>query len=442
MNRLKDQLKIATIGGGSSYTPELIEGIIKRYYELPVDELWLVDIEEGLEKMEIIGDLAKRMVKKANIPMKVYTTLNREEALKNADFVTIQIRVGQLKMRSIDESIPISYGVLGQETNGAGGLFKGLRTIPVILDIAEEMDKLCPNAWLINFTNPVGMITEALIRYSKHKKFIGLCNVAIGMEAGIAKILNIDPKRLRIDFAGLNHLIYGFNIFIDNENKTGEVFEKYINSSIDVNMKNIELIAWNREFLRALKLIPCPYHKYYYKREDMLKTQLADYGEGRTRAEEVMKVEDRLFDLYKQVELKEKPIELENRGGAYYSDVACNLMSSIYNNKNDLQVVNTVNGNTIKDFPSDYGIEITCNITKDGPIPYKFIDEFPIEIKGLIQEIKSFEILGAEAAVTGDYNKALLALIINPLVSNDDLGHVLLDEMLEVNKKYLKDFLI
>ena len=433
-------LKIATIGGGSSYTPEFLEGLINRYGELPVDELWLVDIEEGLEKLEIIGELGRRMVDKANIPMKIFTTTDRKKAIKDADFVTTQIRVGQLKARAKDESIPLSYGFIGQETNGAGGLVNGLRTIPVILEIADEMNELCPDAWLINFTNPVGMVTEALARYSKHRKFIGLCNTPVGIERGIAKILDIDHSRVRIDFAGLNHMIYGFNIFVDNQNKTSEVFERFIENSILVNMKNIDPMEWDEKFLKALKLIPCPYHKYYYKQRDMLESQLNQYKNGITRAEEAIKTESELFNIYKNSELNTKPIELEKRGGSYYSDAACNLISSIYNNTGDLQVVSTINGTTIKDFPPEYAIEITSRITKDGPVPYKFIDEFPVSIKGLINQIKTFEILGAEAAMEGNYDKALLAITLNPLIANDILGHRLLDEMLESNKEYLSRF--
>ena len=163
-------LKIVTIGGGSSYTPELVEGFIKRHKELPVSELWLVDIEAGKEKLEIVGNLAKRMVKKAGIDMKIYLTLDRKEALRGADFVTTQLRVGLLDARIKDERIPLSHGVIGQETNGAGGLFKALRTIPVIFDILKDVEELCPNAWVINFTNPTGIITEAVFRYTKFKK--------------------------------------------------------------------------------------------------------------------------------------------------------------------------------------------------------------------------------------------------------------------------------
>jgi 6-phospho-beta-glucosidase len=439
---LNNKIKIAVIGGGSSYTPEFVEGIIKRYDELPVGELWLVDIEEGKTKLNIVGNLAKRMVAEANIPMDVYLTLNREEALYGADFVTTQIRVGMLEARGKDESIPLSHGFIGQETNGAGGLLKGLRTIPVLLEITDDIVKLCPDAWLINFTNPVGMVTEAFSKYSKHRKFIGLCNVPIGVERGIADIMGIERDRVRIDFAGLNHMVYGFNVFIDGKDKTEEVLDMYVEHSASVNMENIDPMEWDKEFIKALGLIPCPYHRYYYKTRDMLRNDMEKFKEGTNRAEEVMKIEEELFELYKDIELKHKPKELEKRGGAYYSDVACNLISSIYNDKGDLQVVNTLNGSTIRDLDEHNAIEITCKITKDGPIPYKFIDRFPIPIKGLIHQIKAFEILGAEAAVEADYDKALLAMITNPLVANDKEGRKMLDELLQAHKSYVPDFII
>lgn len=248
---LNKKIKIAVIGGGSSYTPEFIEGIIKRYEELPVDELWLVDVEEGKEKLNIVGNLAKRMVEEAKIPMDIFLTLNRKEALYGASFVTTQIRVGMLEARNKDESIPLSHGFIGQETNGPGGLFKGLRTIPVLLEIADDMTNLCPDAWLINFTNPVGMVTEAFSKYSRHRKFIGLCNVPIGVEKGIAEIMGIEGDRIRIDFAGLNHMVYGFNVFIDGEDRTDEVLNIYIENSASINMENIDPMEWDKGFIKA-----------------------------------------------------------------------------------------------------------------------------------------------------------------------------------------------
>ena len=182
------KLKIVTIGGGSSYTPELIEGFIKRKDVLPIKEIWLVDVEEGKEKLEIVGAMAQRMVKAAGLDWEVHLTLDRRAALKDADFVSTQFRVGLLDARIKDERIPLSHGILGQETNGAGGMFKAFRTIPVILGIVEDMKELCPNAWLVNFTNPSGMVTEAVMRYGNWNKVVGLCNVPIVCQIGRAHV--------------------------------------------------------------------------------------------------------------------------------------------------------------------------------------------------------------------------------------------------------------
>ena len=436
----KKGLKIVTIGGGSSYTPELVEGLIKRYSELPVAEYWLVDIEEGKEKLEIVGALAKRMVEKAGVPMEIHLTLDRKEALKDADFVTTQLRVGLLKARAKDERIPLSHGFLGQETNGAGGLFKALRTVPVILDIAKEMQDLCPNAWLINFTNPAGVVTEALLRYSDHKKVIGVCNVPIGMEFGAADLLGVDKSRITMDQVGLNHMVYGQRVYLDGNDVTAEVMEKMLNSDNSQSMANIAAMGWDPAFIKATGLMPCPYHRYYYKKRDMLEHELEEYKKGQTRAEVVMAVEKSLFELYKNVELQEKPEELSKRGGAHYSDVACEVISSIYNDKGTVLAVNTKNNGRLKMFEDESAIEISCKITKDGPVPVDTVTDLPIFAQGLVSQIKAFERLAAEAAYTGDYNTALLAMTTNPLVSDDAEGRKLLNEMLLAHKKYLPQF--
>jgi 6-phospho-beta-glucosidase len=436
---MKKGLKIATIGGGSSYTPELVEGLIKRYSELHVSELWLVDIEAGKEKLEIVGNLAKRMVQKAGLPIEVHLTLDRKEALKNADFVTTQFRVGLLEARAKDERIPLKYGVLGQETNGPGGLFKGLRTIPVILDICRDMEELCPDAWLINFTNPAGMVTEAVLRYSNIKKVVGLCNVPIGMEMGIAKLLDVEHSRIRIDFAGLNHMVYGLDVYLDGES----VKDKVINLLTDPNnssfVKNIQGLGWEPSFLKALNVLTCPYHMYYYKTREMVEKDLKNSEVEGTRAEVVQKLEKDLFDLYKDPNLDIKPPQLEKRGGAYYSDAAIRLIASIHNDKRDIQPVNTINNGAIASIPNDSAVEVSCIITKDGPRPI-VMGDLPVAVRGLVQQIKSFERIGAEAAVTGDYDKAVLALTINPLVASDKLAKQIVDEMLEAHNEHLPQF--
>ncbi|WP_196000861.1 6-phospho-beta-glucosidase [Clostridium sp. 1001271B_151109_B4] len=434
---MKNGIKIVTIGGGSSYTPELVEGFIKRHKELPVKELWLVDIEEGKHKLEIVGNLAKRMVKKAGVDMEVHLTLDRREALKDADFVTTQLRVGLLDARIKDERIPLSHGVIGQETNGAGGLFKALRTVPVVLDIIKDIEELCPNAWLVNFTNPTGVISEAVFKYTNFRRYIGLCNVPIGVKNGMADILKVEKDRIEMDFAGLNHMVYALNVRLDGKDITKEAIEKFVTSSL--TMQNIKDIPLNADFVRALGVIPCPYHKYYYKHKEMLEEELEGFKDGKTRGETVKALEDDLFELYKDENLAVKPPQLEKRGGAYYSDAACNLINSIYNDKKDIQVVNTLNNGAIRDFREDSAAEMSCVITKEGPKPLS-VGYLPVAVSGLVSEIKAFEILAAKAAVEGDYNAALQALCINPLIPSDDLAKTILDEMMEAHKEYLPQF--
>ncbi|MED4070418.1 6-phospho-beta-glucosidase [Priestia endophytica] len=435
----KKGLKIVTIGGGSSYTPELIEGFIKRYDELPIRELWLVDIDQGKEKLEIVGNLAKRMVKKAGVPIDIHLTLNRREALKDADFVTTQFRVGLLDARKKDEEVPLKYNVIGQETNGPGGLLKGLRTIPVILEICRDIEELCPNAWLINFTNPAGMVTEAILRHSSITKVVGLCNVPIGMKMKIAEMLGVEQSRVHVQFAGLNHMVFGLDVFLDGVSIKGKVLKEMGNPENAMTMKNIAGVAWDSDFLQALNAIPCGYHRYYYKTDEMLAEEIRASQEEGTRAEVVKELEKDLFELYKDENLSIKPPQLEKRGGAYYSDAACSLIHSIYTDKGDIQPVNTRNNGAIASIPYDSAVEVNCVITKDGPKPIA-VGDLPVHVRGLVSSIKSFEITAAEAAVSGDYKKALLAMTINPLVPSDTIAKKILDEMLEAHRENLPQF--
>jgi 6-phospho-beta-glucosidase len=428
-------VKIVTIGGGSSYTPELVDGFIKRYDRLPVRELWLVDIEEGKHKLEIVAALARRMIEQAGVPIKIFTSLNRREALPGADFVTTQLRVGLLEARIKDERIPLSHGLLGQETNGAGGLFKGLRTIPVILDICRDMNELCGEAWLINFTNPVGMVTEAIRRYGNRKKAIGLCNLPIDMHKAVARLLDRPEEEVFVTFGGLNHMVFATGVFVDGRDVTQEVISRWGAQSV----KNIKGISWNPGFIRELGVIPCSYHRYYYMAKEYLEEAIENYKQNGTRAEKVKKLEDELFELYRDERLKEKPKQLEQRGGAFYSDAACNLICSIYNDTRDIQVVNTVNRGALSELEYDEIAEISCMITANGPVPVS-VGRLPKAVNGLLQQIKSFEIAGCEAAVTGSYDKALLAMMINPMVSSQRYAIEVLDELLEAHKDYLPQF--
>ncbi len=434
-------IKIVTIGGGSSYTPELVEGFIKRYEKLPVRELWLVDIEAGREKLETVGALAQRMVKKAGLPMKGILSYDRREALKDADYVTTQMRVGLLDARIKDERIPLSHGMIGQETNGAAGMFKAFRTIPVILDIVKDMKELCPEAWMINFTNPAGMITEAVLRYTDYKKVIGLCNVPVNMVNGFARLLDVEPERVTMELSGLNHHIFATDVFVDGQSRLEEILEIYQHISAEdaISMKNFSTLPFSPEFIRGLHCIPCPYHNYYYFTKEQLEEELKEYREGRVRGEVVKKVEEELFELYKDENLDVKPKQLEMRGGARYSDAACNLICSLHNNTGDIQYVDVRNNGTISNLPADSAVEAACIITGGGPKPIT-VGELKPQINGTIQTIKTFERLVCEAAVTGNRDLAVTALNMNPLCASDHDANAVIHELLEAHKEYLPQF--
>lgn len=434
----RDALKMVTIGGGSSYTPELIEGYIKRKDQLPIKEIWLVDIPAGEEKLNIVGHMAKRMVKAAGLDWEVHLTLNRREALQDADFVSTQFRVGLMQARIKDERIPGSYGFLGQETNGAGGIFKAFRTVPVILDIVKDMKECCPDAWLINFTNPSGMITEAIQTYGKWDKVIGLCNVPVMAMMTEPALIGKQLKDLTYKFAGIDH--FHWHRVFDNTGRevTMDIVAKMYEGDAGLP-KNIFSVQFFREQLEQMKMIPCGYHRYYYREQEMLDHSLEEFnGEG-TRAQQVMRIEKELFDLYKDPNLDYKPKQLAERGGAHYSDAACEAIASIYADKRTHMVVSTLNRGAVPDLPTDHVVEVSAQVGAAGAIPLTFGHFQPAE-RGWLQLMKNMELVIDEAAVTGDYGLALQAFTMNPMIRSGQKAKELLDEMLVANKQHLPQF--
>lgn len=432
------KVKIATIGGGSSYTPELMEGFIKRYAELPIGEIWLVDVEAGAEKQAIVGKMAQRMWDASPYDVQIHTTLNREEALKDADFVTTQFRVGQLDARVKDERIPFSYSLLGQETNGAGGMFKAFRTIPVILEIVADMKRLCPDAWLINFTNPSGMVTEAVLRYGQWEKVIGLCNVPVVAKMGEAETLGVPQTDLIYKFAGVNHFHWHKVADKKGHDLTPQLIDKLYEENSGLP-KNIFDVPFYREQLQQMNMIPCGYHRYYYRAEEMLKHGLTEYATEGTHAQQVKVIEYELFELYKDPDLDYKPKQLEQRGGAYYSDAACETIASIYANKNTEIVVSTRNNGAVPDLPADCAVEVTAYVGGAGARNVAF-GPLPTAERGWLQMMKSMELLTIEAAITGDYGTALQAFISNPLVPSGETATRVMHELLIAHKAYLPQF--
>lgn len=435
----KKPVKIVTIGGGSSYTPELMEGFIKRYDELPIREMWLVDIEEGREKMEIVGAMAQRMWDASPYDVKVHLTLDRREALKDADFVTTQFRVGLLNARIKDERIPFSYGMLGQETNGAGGMFKALRTIPVILSIVEDMKELCPNAWLVNFTNPSGMVTEAVMKYGKWDKVIGLCNVPVGAMMKEPETIGTTLDQLVYKFAGLNHFHWHKVYDMQGNEVTQKIIDAMYEGKDGGLPANIHDIPFFKEQLDAMGMLPCGYHRYYYREQEMLAHGLEEFNTIGTRGQQVKQTEEELFELYKDPNLNYKPEQLAKRGGAHYSDAACETIASIYSNANRHIVVTTKNNGAIPDLPADVAVEVSAYIGATGAKAVAFGPLQPAE-RGWLQCMKNMELCVEEAAVTGDYGKLVQAFILNPqIVAGQDMMNVI-NELLLAHKKHLPQF--
>src|SRR5690554_1299669 len=373
------KIKIALIGAGSTYTPELMEGIINKKDSLPVGELYLMDIDE--RKLNIVGSLAKRQIEAAGLDCNVVLTTDLDESLKDANFVLAQIRVGKLPARVLDEKIPLKYGLIGQETNGIGGFFKGMRTIPEMMKIAKKMEELCPDAWLINFSNPAGMLTEALLNHTNIKA-IGVCNVPINMIDSLKRRLKLENAE--VEYLGLNHLTWVTSIKQDGV----DYLEKAINEGINSEaMKNIPASGFTSELIRTVGAIPSSYLEYYYFKDSKL--QLAKEAK-KCRGEICLDIEEELLKIYSDNELHVKPDLLSKRGGARYSEVALNLVDSIYNDKKDIQVVNVLNNNALDFMNPNDAVEIAARIGKNGAEPIK-VDVNNNHIKQMMLMMKSYE---------------------------------------------------
>ncbi|HBI11568.1 MAG TPA: 6-phospho-beta-glucosidase [Franconibacter pulveris] len=433
-----NKIKIAVIGGGSSYTPELVEGLIARREAVELRELALVDVEQGREKVETIAALTRRMLAKNGMEaVKVTVHFQPDEAIRGASFVLTQLRVGQLKARAADERLGLKYNLIGQETTGVGGFAKALRTIPVMLNIARKVEALAPEAWIINFTNPAAIVTEAVQRHTK-AKIIGLCNVPVTMHHMLAHMLGEPFEALRLRFAGLNHMVWVHEVHVRGENRTQEVIDKLCNGAA-LTMNNIKEAPWPAALLRALGAIPCPYHRYFYLTREMLEEEQAAAKAAGTRAEQVMEVEDSLFRQYRDPQLDHKPEALRFRGGAFYSQVALELIAAIHNDTGAQLVVNTANRGAIQGLAEDAVVETNCIVDATGAKPLVF-GALPPAMHALTTQIKTYERLTIEAAVNGDKRAALLALTVNPLVGDARLAADVLEEVLTQNRDYLKPF--
>jgi 6-phospho-beta-glucosidase len=418
-------VKIAVVGGGSTYTPELVEGFATRQNRLPVDELVLLDIDR--DRLDVVGGLAGRMLRRIGWGGSLVLTERRDEALEGADFVIVQLRVGGQQARYQDETIPVRFGCIGQETTGPGGFAKALRTVPVVLELAEETARRsAPGAWFVDFTNPTGLITQALLD-GRHRA-LGLCNVAITLQRSFADAFGVAPERVQLEHVGLNHLSWERAVLVDGVDRLPELLDGRIEELVEGSGVPAEL-------LRAIRAVPSSYLHYYYLTSEVLEKQRS----GRTRAEEVMDIEAGLLELYRDPSLDTKPKLLEGRGGAFYSDAAAALVASLHAGTGDVQVVNVRNDGAIPNLPGDAVVEVPARIDREGAHPLP-VDPLAPEMLGLVEHAKAYESLAVRAALTGDRAVALNALMTNPLVGDYRVAQPLLDALLDANRDLLPRF--
>lgn len=427
--------KVSIIGGGSTYSPELLSGFLQCIASFPLQELWLMDIDEA--RLQLVGGFIKRIAKAQHAPFKIILSTNQRNAIRDSSYVVTQMRVGKMDARRQDEYLGHRHGVIGQETTGVGGMAKALRTIPVILNIANDIEQYAPGALLVNFTNPAGLITEAVIRYAPAVKTVGVCNAALSTKMDLVKRLSdhlgydIDPNDAKISCLGLNHLtwFYGFEV-------NGVDYWSQILTGLIQEAEQQEIPLFDVNTLASLKMLPNYYLKYYYYPDKIIEEQS---HWPPSRAEEVLKIETDLLKQYQDETRVDLPEDMMKRGGAYYSTVAAQLLNAHYNDLHQRQVLNVRHNGAVAGWDEDWVLEMPCEVSAKGiePLPAK---PLPLVCEGLIAQIKAYEVLTVKAAVKGDRDAVFQALLAHPLGPSADKINIILEDMLEINRPYLPQF--
>jgi 6-phospho-beta-glucosidase len=420
-------VKVAIVGGGSTYTPELVEGLCDHQDRMRVDELVLLDPDAA--RLGVVGGLAERILRARGWEGRLVATDDRRRAVDGADFVVVQLRIGGQSARLRDETLPVGYGCIGQETTGAGGLAKALRTVPVVLELAEETAAHgAPGAWFVDFTNPVGIVTQALV--DEGHRAVGLCNVAIWVQKRVGHYLGVDPDSVNLEHVGLNHLTWARTAEVDGVDRIPELLERF--------GPELELETGSPlELLKLLGALPSYYLHYYYGHDAELAHQRSDHYTPRAVA--VQAIEAELLEQYADPELTVKPAALSRRGGAFYSEAAVRLMASLHADTGDVQVVDVRNDGALPGLPDDAVVEVPCRVDTDGahPLPQRAL---PPEMLGLVQHVKAYEHLAVEAASRGSRDAVVRALLANPLVGRFPPAAELADELLAANRNLLPLF--
>lgn len=424
-------MKICIIGGGSTYTPELIDGLIAIGDDVRIDEICLLDIAEGARKLKVLSEFASRMLKAAGTAVKLSATFDPEEAIAGSDYILNQFRAGLMHGRINDEKIPLLYGLIGQETTGMGGMANGLRAMPFMEKYVDMARRLSNNAWIINFTNPSGMLTEFLINYLGYKRCIGLCNCPIGFIMQAMSAFGCERDDVFLLSYGLNHLSWVDKVYIAGTDMTDEFLR--------ISMQSIPDLEYQPDFMVCLKMLPNPYLRYYYNTGSMLQNQIAQRDAEGTRGEVILKIEEELLELYAQPDRTRPPAELSKRGGYMYSTVATELLRSLATDDSRRHIVNTFNNGTLKEFPDDYVMEIPVVMTSDGPKTIELGSANKATI-GLISTIKNYERLTIEGYLKADESLIKQAMLIHPLGPDEERLNDLWSDLKRANIGYFPCF--
>jgi 6-phospho-beta-glucosidase len=415
-------VKLAVVGGGSTYTPEVVDGIVRLRELLAVDDLWLHDTDD--QRLDVVAGLARRMLAAAGHPARLETTTRLDDAVEGADVVLIQIRVGGQAARMVDESVPLACGCLGQETTGFGGLAKALRTVPVVLGIADRARELAPDAWIVDFTNPVGIVTKALL--DAGHRTVGLCSAAMVFQRHFAKVLDVAPERIELDHLGLNHLTWEVGVRLDGE----EILPRLLDDHAD---RVAPATGLPPELVRRLGTVPSYYLHYFYEHDRVVEEQ----RRTTSRAEVVAEIERELLRLYADERLAEKPELLKQRGGAGYSEAAVELVASLVGGAGEARhVINLRNRGALPFLADDAVVEVPARVGRDGVEAVELPDLGPLE-RGLVAHVSAYEDLALRAALHGGRERVFQALLAHPLVGQARLADDLTDRMLAANRDFL-----
>jgi 6-phospho-beta-glucosidase len=415
-------MKLAVIGGGSTYTPELVDGLARLAGDVKISELVLVDPDEA--RLSKVGPVSARIMKALGHPANVRWTTSQDEGLDGAGGVLIQLRIGGQAARQRDETWPLEYCCVGQETTGAGGFAKALRTVPVVLDIAEQVrQRADANAWIIDFTNPVGIVTRALL--DAGHRAVGLCNVAIGYQRMFAKMLGVQPEDVLLDHVGLNHLTWERAATVNGVDRLPELIAAHEDEIADHT-------GLPPAVMHEVGAVPSYYLRYFYEHDAVVEEEKHE----KTRAEEVMEIEHKLLDMYADPSLDHKPELLSERGGAFYSEAAVDLLASLVGDRRDTQVVNVRNEGTLPFLPYHAVIEVPAVIGAGGARPVAVPQVDPL-LRGLISHVSAYEELAVEAAIRGGRHRVVTALLAHPLVGQYDLANKLADRLIAENAQFL-----